>query len=291
MNQIVGDPPPKNSIVFSDLDGTLLDKGDYSFEQARPALQALKERKIPLVLCSSKTRAEMEIVRGLIGNRDPFIVENGGAIHIPTGYFPFPIDFDRVAGDYLVIDLGTPYARLVQILAELKKESTAALRGFSDMTVEEVSERCALTLDQAARAKRREFDEPFMLLTPGAIPEWTNKRGVSVIPGDRFFHLSGSDKGRAVSRLIALYRQSHPGASTIAIGNGPSDFPMLAAVDIPFLVQTGEGVYADHAALARLRLAGGVGPDGWNTAMMSVLQAPPCGRSEIVTNAVRKARR
>ncbi len=260
-----------NPIVFSDLDGTLLDKTDYSFEQARPALQALKERKIPLVLCSSKTRAEMEIVRDLIGNCDPFIVENGGAIYIPTGYFPFSIDFDRVAGDFFVIQLGTPYGRLVQILAGLKKESTATLRGFSDMTVEEISDRCGLTLDQADRAKRREFDEPFLLLKRGAIPEWAKTRGVSVIPGDRFFHLSGSDKGRAVSRLIGLYQQSHPGASTIAIGNGPIDFPMLAAVDLPFLVETDEGVYADHAALPRLRLAGGVGPAGWNTALLSVL--------------------
>ncbi len=139
------------------------------------------------------------------------------------------------------------------------------------MTVEEVSGRCGLTLDQAARAKEREYDEPFLMSQPGAISAWVIGHGVSIIPGDRFFHLSGSDKGRAVTRLISLYRQWHPGASTIALGNGANDLPMLAAVDLPFLVQTDEGVYADHEALPHLGLAGGVGPVGWNNALMNAL--------------------
>jgi mannosyl-3-phosphoglycerate phosphatase len=68
-------------LVFSDLDGTLLDHDTYSFETARPALAELKERGIPLVLATSKTRAETESVRSALGNRHPFVVENGGAVY------------------------------------------------------------------------------------------------------------------------------------------------------------------------------------------------------------------
>ena len=32
-------------VVFTDLDGTLLDHDDYSFEAARPALAQLEEKK------------------------------------------------------------------------------------------------------------------------------------------------------------------------------------------------------------------------------------------------------
>ena len=47
-------------VIFSDLDGTLLDHQTYSPAPARPALEALRARAIPLVLCTSKTRAEVE---------------------------------------------------------------------------------------------------------------------------------------------------------------------------------------------------------------------------------------
>ena len=48
----------------------------------RPArrLDALRRAGVPLVLCSSKTRAEMEPLAAAIGATGPLVVENGGAI-------------------------------------------------------------------------------------------------------------------------------------------------------------------------------------------------------------------
>lgn len=49
-------------IILPDLDGTLLDpRHAYSFQEALPALKAINHRHIPLILCSSKTRAEIEL--------------------------------------------------------------------------------------------------------------------------------------------------------------------------------------------------------------------------------------
>lgn len=47
-------------VVFSDLDGALLDHETYEFDAARPALDRLRRDGVPLVLCTSKTRAEVE---------------------------------------------------------------------------------------------------------------------------------------------------------------------------------------------------------------------------------------
>lgn len=74
-------------IIFTDLDGTLLHPNIYSFAKARPALNLIKEEGIPLVLCSSKTRAEMEVYRERLGNNHPFVSENGGGIFIPKDCF------------------------------------------------------------------------------------------------------------------------------------------------------------------------------------------------------------
>src|SRR4051812_40579094 len=74
-------------VIFSDLDGTLLQPDTYSCGPAETAVRALRELGYPLVLCSSKTRAELEFWRGKLHNDAPFIVENGGAIYIPRNYF------------------------------------------------------------------------------------------------------------------------------------------------------------------------------------------------------------
>ena len=75
-------------VVFSDLDGTLLDHETYGFEAARPALEALRARRIPLVLASSKTAAEIAPLRARLGfSGCPAIVENGAGV-LPGGAMP-----------------------------------------------------------------------------------------------------------------------------------------------------------------------------------------------------------
>ena len=67
-----------NIIIITDLDGTLLHPASYSFGDAVPALEEVHEANIPVVLCSSKTKAEIEVYRRRMNNYDPFISETGG---------------------------------------------------------------------------------------------------------------------------------------------------------------------------------------------------------------------
>ena len=120
-------------IVFSDLDGCLLDRRTFSAEAARPAVDALAEAGIPLVFCTSQTRAEVEHHRRILDNDDPFVVENGGAIFIPRGYFPFPHALTRTEGGYAVVELGVRYERLVRLFQDIRRTTGLDLRGFSDM--------------------------------------------------------------------------------------------------------------------------------------------------------------
>jgi mannosyl-3-phosphoglycerate phosphatase len=258
-------------IVFSDLDGTLLDGSNYSFDRARPALRLLAERRIPLVLCSSKTRPEVEYYRERLDNRDPFVVENGGAVYVPRDYFAFGFDHDRATADYFVVELGAPYETLVRALGELKRRTGVPLRGFSDMTIEEVAARCALPLCQAARAKQREHDEPFLVLEPEGVAAVMAAADISVTQGDRFHHLSTSDKGRAVSVLMDLFKRSRLEAVSVGIGDTLNDLPLLEAVEIPILVQLDDGGYDRRVAVPRLRYAEGVGPAGWNAAVTKLV--------------------
>ena len=132
-------PRKTDRLIFTDLDGTLLDRDTYSFAEASEALARIRKHDVPLVLATSKTRVEIELYRRRLSNTHPFIVENGAAAFIPVGYFPqLPSSLAR-RDDYFLIELGLPHAEIRRALDKLKEISSFPLRGFGDMTPEEVA--------------------------------------------------------------------------------------------------------------------------------------------------------
>lgn len=267
-------------VVLSDLDGTLLDPITYSYQAASPSLNELKTRGIPLILVSSKTRAEMEPIRFNLNHQAPFIVENGGGIFIPKGFFQFPLDGTVLRGPYQVIELGTPYAKLRTALKEIAQALNVRIKGFGDMSAEEVAERTGLPHAEAILAKQREYDEPFVIEPVTRIDEVQRQaeaRGLSCTKGGRFYHLLGhSDKGQACRYLIDWFRLSYArkGAKlfTVGLGDSLNDLPMLNIVDRPILVQKPDGSYDSDVRLPNLLPAHGIGPVGWNWAVLSLLE-------------------
>ena len=250
------------NIIFTDLDGTLLDTDSYSFQKAKKALDLIKKNKIPLIFCTSKTRAEIEFWQDKIGNTDPFISENGGGIFIPKNYFSFNFLYDKEYKNYFVIKLGTEYNQLVEII-DLLKEGFKII-SFSDMSIEEIAEDADLDLLQAKLAKKREFDLPFKILNKKQEKDILNKiskHGLNYTVGGRYYHLLGdNNKGEAVKILSYLFRRKYGNIKTIAIGDSENDFQMLDVADRSYLVKKKDGSYAS----TRYRKAKGVGPEGWN---------------------------
>lgn len=268
----------KKLIIFTDLDGTLLDYSDYSFDKALPALQLIKEKNIPLIICSSKTRKEIEHYREKLFNLHPFISENGGGIFIPKGYFESRVKSleSKVEeeGAYNVFRLGARYSDLRKAIDELKAEGFN-VKGFGDMTVKQVSVVTGLSIEEAKMAKERDFDEPFVFAgDEDDIRKLLNrikKRGFNHTQG-RFFHILGnSNKGRAVSILIDLYRREFGEIATVAVGDSPNDIPMLEHVDHPAIVRKHDGEYDKQINIPSLIMAEGIGPDGWNKAVIEII--------------------
>jgi len=267
----------KQIVVFTDLDGTLLDSASYAWEPALPALHLLRSRHVPVVFCSSKTRAELDHYRRQLDNHEPFVTENGGGIFIPDGYFgdvslPSHLAVTREGG-YQVIRLGAPYQRLRQEVDELRGEGFA-LTGFGDMTVAEVAALTGLPFDQAAMAKERHFDEPFVFNGSPAerdmLEARVRSRGLRTTRG-AFQHLLGdSDKGVAIAILIALFREKLGAIATIALGDSLNDLPMLQRVDHPVAIRKQDGSHEPHLILPNGFQTEAVGPAGWNEAIMQL---------------------
>ncbi|MDD5009152.1 MAG: HAD-IIB family hydrolase [Syntrophorhabdaceae bacterium] len=269
----------RHIIIFTDLDGTLLDSA-YSFHDALPALEFIREHAVPLVICSSKTRAEIEHYRKKLDNRHPFISENGGGIFIPKGYFdPGLIAFAGSVSedeDYHIIGLGARYSDLRRALRQLKNKGFY-IRGFGDMSVEELADVTGLSPDEAKMAQRRDFDEPFLFdgdeSASRELFSGIKRMGFNFTQGS-FYHILGdSDKGRAVSILIGLYRKIYSAVGSIAIGDSPNDFPMLEAADVAVLVQRTDGKHAAGHNIPNIILQEGIGPVGWGRAVLKILTA------------------
>lgn len=265
-------------IVFTDLDGTLLSVEDYSFEPARPALGLLKEKRIPLILTTSKTRAEVEVCQQRLSLSDPFIVENGGAIYIPQGYFPFDTQATQIRSGYQLIELGTFYPALRQALERIRVESGVKIQGYGEMNLNQVAELTGLSLEEAKLSKDREYDEPFVILTDNAdstskVARAIKAAGLRWTRGDRFHHLTGdNDKGRACCILTELFSRQRGDIITIGVGDSLNDLPLLAQVDYPVLVKRLDGSYSPEVNPAGLIRSPAAGPAGFNHSILKLVR-------------------
>jgi len=262
-------------VVFTDLDGTLLHPLTNSYSQALEALRMLQEKGVPIIFCSAKTRSEQQMYRDELGIKDPFIVENGGAIFIPKDYFRLPFAYDNVLQDYFVIELGLPYQEIRRRVKRLQEEVGGQLVGFGDMSVEEVARETALNLRLAELAKQREYSEIIKIDGDKKSKDLVLSRlrdlGFSYILGGKLYGITvGNDQGRAVQILTALFKLNFGNTATTGIGNDESDVAMLAAVDLPVLVQ-GQGNRWQKVKVKDIRKVRGIGPEGWSKAIEELL--------------------
>jgi mannosyl-3-phosphoglycerate phosphatase len=264
-------------IVITDLDGTLLDEQSYRYDASLPAVRNLMALGIPLILCSSKTGSEIELLWRELGLRDPFICENGGAVWFPTGYFPFPIAEATPRGNLQMIALGTEVALLRRALKQSATGLSVRVRPFGEMSVEEVSRLTGLPREQASLALQRDYDEPFTVEGEGAEELFAvlRNKGFSVTFGGRLFHVTGGhDKGKAVRLVHELYCRTDPACVSVGLGNSGNDLPLLREVDRPILIRNADGSYDEEIfrAMPQVERTREPGPAGWSAAIAKILE-------------------
>ncbi len=260
-------------LIFTDLDGTLLNHDDYRFDAALPLLKQLKDQSIPVIPVTSKTRLEVEFLRQQVAPYDPFIVENGSGVFVATQDERFSCDNCATWGEFRLMRLGCSYLQARQGLEAIAQRLGTSLQGFADLSDQDIANLTGLSMEDVGKAKAREFSEPFLTPKHYSADELENAaqaEGFNIVVGDRFSHLIGKQagKGHAVRSLLAAYRAKHPDKEiiTIGLGNSPNDRPMLETVDIPIIVPGKQG---PHPGLASYgwQVAPAPGAAGWAEAM------------------------
>lgn len=212
-------------VVFSDIDGTILDYTTYSYTLSLPAIQKLVGRGIPLVLVSSKTYAEMLKLNKTLSLPYPFIFENGAGIAHPDGSYTISGKSTNQLAQYKpVIE---QVCGNVQWADSLSLQELSAYTGLSTKEVKDMMTRMASVL----------------YIAPGPLDiEKINKKlaqyGIAITTGGRFFTVIDSTvtKGNAVQVIQRMYREKYATIYTYAIGDGINDTDMFTVVDEAYFV-------------------------------------------------------
>lgn len=277
-------------LIFTALEGALVDPRTDSFSGAEEALSELARRHVAFILLTSRTRAEIEPIRRKLEHNHPFVTENGGGIFFPDGYFNIRIPRAMRVGRYLSIAQGRPYVEVCAALDEIAEECGVGVAGFHHMSVREIADNTGLRPRNAECARAREFDEPFFFtsaddLAIARFVEAARNRGFDARRGPTFWHLSsGCDAARAVRLLAQIFRDAtRTKLRLIGIGGSEEDLPWLRAVDVPVLLphippNTRESVN-DPASVGKNFgrnktpiTANASGPSGWNETILNIIR-------------------
>ncbi|HQP47250.1 MAG TPA: HAD-IIB family hydrolase, partial [Spirochaetota bacterium] len=260
-------------LLFSDLDGTILDFHTYSCEKSLPGISLCREHGIPLILVSSKTFDEMADIHCRLGLDAPFVFENGGG----------------VAWKNSSCGSGSPYElQLSGLTCEVLRERLPLLRDAAghaltplpDMDWEKVADLTGLDETGARNALKRRTSIPFIIdqgngLLYGKLPEVNSMlqgHGLQVIQGRRFFHFTsaGVDKGAAVKKIIARYGETSGNGEilTFAAGDSFNDMPMFDAVSRSFYVGDDDVAAVKSGTVHRTEARG---PAGFTEAVRGII--------------------
>lgn len=263
-------------LIFTDMDGTLLDHHTYSHQDADKLLGELEQKNIPVMACTSKTAAELIELRKPLNNRHPFIAENGAAVFIPIGYFPTQPEDTEMVGDFWVKSFVEDRETWIKKLHQLSHRFTGEFRNYANMTVADIAEITGLSESDARLSAARQFSEP--VLWEGsderkrAFIKALNDIDVPTLQGGRFIHLSGQcDKGKAMMWLTQCFVEDGVPPITISAGDSQNDIAMLEASDCALLIPSPVHTLPKLNRTQHCWIGTGFGPTAWAEGITRIL--------------------
>ena len=262
-------------VVVTDVDGALLEPGTRSLPDERAALDFLAARGIPLVINSSRTRAEIERLHQTLQLLTPFISENGAALFLPHASFPFVPERARPAVGCEVIEFGRRYHEVVDALRLTCRETEVEVVGFAELSIEDVARELGVALVEAQLAKLREYTELFRIVDEkdamrSRLFKALHRRGLRCgRTGTHHLVTATPDRAESLRTLRAIWKQAWGDHVMIGLGDSEDDVAWLRHVDVAIVVQSRRtGVAA--RALSKLPTAHVTrrpGRQGWSEAI------------------------
>ena len=246
---------------LTDLDGTLLNFNDFSFNTIRSDILQFIKDGIDIIPVSSKTRPEMIEFCTVLGVNLPFIYENGAGFcsDVKTSN-----QNDAIVGmskDALmhIWDANIPVELKAdcKFLPEMDMTECSALLGLSDKPLE-----LALARSHTALLK---FNGDKTALT--LLNIYLERAGLTLQKGGRIFCLSGLHNKASFIQNIRQKNRDMSATIIVAFGDGNNDIPMLNAADFACIIPrpNGEHLPPDKITTKKI-IASQPAPLGWKEA-------------------------
>ncbi|MCW2473863.1 mannosyl-3-phosphoglycerate phosphatase-related protein [Candidatus Symbiopectobacterium sp. NZEC151] len=253
-------------LIFSDLDGSLLDHDTYDWQPAAHWLRRLRQHRIPVIITTSKTACETLLIRRELGlEHCPFIAENGASVALPEHW--------HTHADYPCKLFSAGYVEICAVLERLRLEQSFSFSGFSTLTDSDVATLTGLPLADAKRARQRQASEPLLWHDDDAALQrfihLLDRHGLALTQGGRFYHVMGKgiNKGRAASWLRLQYQQvTGTTPITLSLGDGPNDIALLQSTDYAVVIksQSQQHITLGEAYTGKAYFTHDTGPTGWS---------------------------
>ncbi len=271
----------RKTVIFTDLDASLLDYDTYDFSEIKDFVLYLIEKDISIIPVTSKTKKETLKFLEILPKYEGFAVENGGAVYLIDDfekYIEQKSDITRNNG-LIKKTIGTDIYILKKFLKDFSIKEGLKIKTIFDFPILKLSSILNLSENELLDTLDREYDIPFIIENPEEVKirklmEQANKKGYRIHVGGRFYHISGDyNKGVAVNFLKTVYKKKYGDIITIGIGDSLNDLSLLENVEIPILIRKKDLTICKEIKdkISKLYITEKPAPLGWREGVKRVL--------------------
>ena len=248
-----------SSIIFTDLDGSLLHRDTFEFDTIKDYIKSLANKEIIIIPTSSKTEKEIEKFNEELGIELPFISENGSAIHglnLINSNFPNKIILSRDKKELFKIFETKVPERLVNKcvqVSKLSKKKQEKIFGQKN--------------DRLKNVLNRNYTIPFLFkgdnVEKNKLIKILNSNSLTLQEGGRVLNLCDNvNKVKSMNKVVKILKKIEEKIKTIAVGDNYNDLDMLKNCDIPCLVFNDQ-FKLDQINIDNLIFSNKPSPEGW----------------------------
>ena len=254
-------------IVFTDLDGSLLHRDNFRFDEIKDYIKDLIDDGIIIIPNTSKTEMEIKEFIKELGSDLPFISENGSSIqglNLINNNFPNKIILSRDKQE------------LIQIFnSKVPQELKAKCKFISDMNMKQQINIFGLQENNLKYALNRKYTIPFLFegdkIEKNKLLKILRSSSLTMQEGGRVLNLGdNTDKVKSMNQVLKIYKKVENKVKVIAVGDNFNDLDMLRNCDIPCLVFNDQ-FKQDQINIDNLIVSNKPSPEGWSDVIKTAL--------------------
>ena len=247
------------TLIFTDLDGSLLDRDTFKFDEIKDYLKKLLSKGIFIIPNTSKTEKEILEFNNELGSNLPYISENGAAINgldLLNSNLPKELILSRDKNNLINIFKKTVPENLqnkCKWLSEMDKKKQSLIFGLEDEKLKMALDR-KYTIPFVFEGNKNEKNKLFKIV---------KNKGLALQEGGRVINLTDKvNKAKALKVFVRFFKKNNKEVKTIAVGDNYNDLDMLKTSDFPCLVFN-DKFTLDEIPIKNLIITNKPSPVGW----------------------------